>query len=210
MKTGDKSQEEKGLLGKLVIRLTQMFMSHPILSPVFVLAVFGVLAILFFMTDPGIRVLNMALDKFSGEKYVSTEERNRQEVVKATVNREVIDDVRDIRERLEKIEKNLGTSSSNEERVISCGINNVDIQKWELSVTTDNKYNLKLHDKVMIYNKDYSEHIPTAIFYVTAVSQQKKENSPEIYMTEETADAMDIPNANFKGKFSVVMKKLDK
>lgn len=62
----------------------------------------------------------------------------------------------------------------------------------------------------MIYNKDYSEHVPTAIFFVTAESHNAKENSPEVYMTEETANALDIPDANFKGKFSVVMKKLEK
>lgn len=185
-------------------------MRHPWLSLAFCMVLLLILITAFLFTETGIKAMNLALNEISGEKYVTVGERERQIVVSATVNREMVDTVRDIRERLEKIEKNLGTSPENEERVISCGINNVDIQKWELSVATGNKYNLKLHDKVMIYNKDYSEHVPTAIFYVTAESQQRKENSPEVYMTEETANALDIPNANFKGKFSVVMKKIEK
>ncbi len=191
-------------------KLRSMFMKHPVLSNIFVLVIFLICLLCFFMTEPGERILNITLDYVSGAKYVREEEWDRKKIVETTLNHEMIDDVKDIKMKIQKIDKILETNAINEERVIFCGINNVDIGKWELSVTTNNKYDLKLNDKVMIYNKDYSEHVPTAIFFVTAVSSQRKENSPEVYMTEETAEALDIPDANFKGKFSVVMKKLEK
>lgn len=175
----------------------------------FIIIVIGLL-LAFLMTEPGVKVLNLTLDTFSGKKYVPLEDRDRQMLIETTISHELSDNIKEFKVLLEKMEHNVGTNSSDEEKTISCGINNVDIGRWELSVVSGNKYNLKLHDRVVLYNKDYSDHTPTAVFYVTSESDKKSDDSLEVYMTEESAYALDIPEPNYRGKFSVVIRKIER
>ncbi|SFM28781.1 hypothetical protein [Pelosinus propionicus] len=126
-----------------------------------------------------------------------------------SADQETLEKLTEVQNSISKLQQSLTNNSINKEQSAISGINDVDIKKWEISVVTGNKYNLKVKDKVIICNKTYGEHSPSAIFYVTAESPKRNDTSPEICMNQDSALAIDIPDPKFIGKFPVTIKKIE-
>lgn len=120
-----------------------------------------------------------------------------------------IEKLNQIQNELAQLTQTMSSNNNNKEQTVICGLNSPDLKKFELSVVTGNKYNLKLGNKVIISNKVYGENSPSAIFKVTQESSKRNDSSPEICMSEETALALDIPNPTVLGKFTVSVKKIE-
>lgn len=59
--------------------------------------------------------------------------------------------------------------------MVYCGINNVDINNWDLSATPENSLGLKDGDKVVIQNKDYDIHLQSAVVFVKILRRLKRD-----------------------------------
>lgn len=120
-----------------------------------------------------------------------------------------IEKLNQIQNEISQLTQSMANNNSNKEQTATCGVNSKDIKKFELSVVTGNKYNLKVGNKVIVSNNLYGENSPSAIFKVTQESAKRNDSSPEICMSEETALALDIPNPTVLGKFTVGLKKIE-
>jgi|GEM_PF-2724536 len=127
----------------------------------------------------------------------------------SAADQETLEKLTEVQNAISRLQQSLTNNSINKEQSTLCGINDMDVKKWELSVVTGNKYNLKVKDKVIICNKTYGEHSPSAIFYVTTESPKRNDSSPEICMNQDSALAIDIPDPRFIGKFPITIKKIE-
>lgn len=205
--------ENDSVPGKIALSLSQFLNNHPFIS--FAIVLFLAIITIFI----GCAIFSLSSLGETLGSHIAKKWENKQEVsfsnhenaaIMSVANKEALDKIIEMQKSLDQIQHILSSETVDKERNAICGINNADINRWELSVVTGNKYGLKLHDKVLVTNKEYSEHNPTATFFVTSESVRKLANSPDIYMNLESADALDIPDADVKGRFSIMIKKLER
>lgn len=198
---------------KIALSLSQFLKESPFifLAIVFFLAIIAIfIGCAIFSLSPLGEKIGLQIVKKWEDSQESSFSNHDNVAVMNTVNKEALGKIIEMQKSLDQIQHILSSETVDKERNAICGINNADINRWELSVVAGNKYGLKLHDKVLVTNKEYNEHNPTATFFVTSESVRKLTNSPDIYMNLESAEALDIPDADIKGKFSVMIKKLDR
>ena len=121
--------------------------------------------------------------------------KHEKEIVSIAVYEDVVKSLEHVGDEIKEIRQSLSVVD-NDDKKISGGINNT-LGKWQISVYEGNKYKLKNGDAVVITNKTYGKHRPSAIFEV--VSVVKKEGSEgdndraDIFMNPASAESLDIP-----------------
>lgn len=143
------------------------------------------------------------------ERSLVVQSEHDREIVKTRASADIVKQLEQIESSVKNVRQSLYTVDENDKKVVS-GINNY-LGRWEISVYEGNKLNLTVNDMVVISNKTYGEHRPSAIFKVANVSERP--NIPvdtQIFMSAETADFLDVPNATNMGKFEVAIHILPK
>lgn len=143
------------------------------------------------------------------ERLMNYKNDHDREIVKTKASADIVKQLEQIELSVKNVRQSLDTVDENDKKVIS-GIND-HLGRWEISVYDGNKLNLKINDMVVISNKTYGEHRPSAMFKVTNISEKTDSNvETEIFMSAETAEFLDIPNATGLGKFEVSVRALPK
>lgn len=107
---------------------------------------------------------------------------------------------------IKEVKQSLSSSEDNEKKVTS-GINDT-LRKWEVSAYEDNPYNLKVGSHVIVSNKAYGTHRPSAIFEVVSIAKKGSisQKNAEIFMNTSSAEFLDIPNPQDLGLFHVTLR----
>lgn len=143
------------------------------------------------------------------ERFMNYKNDHDREIVKTKASADIVKQLEQIESSVKNVRQSLDTVGENDKKIIS-GIND-HLGRWEISVYDGNKLNLKINDMVVISNKTYGEHRPSAIFKVTNVSEKKDSDvETEIFMSAESAEFLDIPNATGLGKFDISVRVLPK
>lgn len=143
------------------------------------------------------------------ERSLVAQSEHDREIVKTRASADIVKQLERIESSVKNVRQSLYTVDENDKKVVS-GINNY-LGRWEISVYEGNKLNLTVNDMVVISNKTYGEHRPSAIFKVANVSERP--NIPvdtQIFMSAESAEFLDVPNATSMGKFEVAIHFLPK
>lgn len=95
-------------------------------------------------------------------------------------------------------------------RPMKIGINDYELNQWEISVSGKNSLHLEEGDTVLIIN-NRNEHKQSAHYKVKFISKynQKDDGIPELYMSTESALYMGVDDPGFKGEFELSVQKID-
>lgn len=183
---------------EILKRLWNAIKNEPLLGLLIISNVIIVLILFWYLplAQDGKRIYEHLLRE---ENNRSNEEqiikKHEKEIVSIAVYEDVVKSLEHVGDEIKEIRQSLSVVD-NDDKKISGGINNT-LGKWQISVYEGNKYKLKNGDAVVITNKTYGKHRPSAIFEV--VSVVKKESSDgdsdraDIFMNPASAESLDIP-----------------
>lgn len=128
--------------------------------------------------------------KANAEQFIKKHER---ETVKITVHEDVAESLEHVGNEIKEIQQSLTVVDENDKK-ISAGINDT-IGKWQISVYEGNKHKLKNGDMVVVTNRTYGKHRPSAIFEVVSVVNKNdiSTDSADIFISTASAESLDIP-----------------
>lgn len=171
------------------------FLSLAIVIIIILICIIGLILVWYLPIANDIKSISNHLTGEETKKIQRESNIPPQEVVKTVVHDDVAKSLEHVGDEIKEIRQSLSVIDS-EDKKISGGINNT-LGKWQISVYEGNKYKLKNGDAVVITNKTYGKHRPSAIFEV--VSVVKKESSDgdsdraDIFMNLASAESLDIP-----------------
>jgi len=148
---------------------------------------------------------NVELDSVKKTAENNIEDYDREKIVIA-VHEDVIKTLDQAEILLKEVKQSL-SSSEDDEKKITSGINDT-LKKWEVSVYEDNPYKLKIGSHIIVSNKAYGTHQPSAIFEVVSIAKKGSvsQKTAEIFMSASSAEFLDIPNPKVLGLFHVTLR----
>ena len=108
----------------------------------------------------------------------------------------------DISSAIQELRSDVDSVISSDNVTLSCGINDDELDSWEVSVAGNNVLRLKDGDDVLLINVA-SPHIPSGKFHVKFVRTDNSNRTKEIYVNSESAKFLGINNPMQKGVFDL-------
>lgn len=108
---------------------------------------------------------------------------------------------------LQKLRNDVDSKISTDNMILKCGINNQELEKWEISISGKNTLNLKEGDQILLINS-YSQHTPSGQFRVKFIRNVVEPNKPEIYINAESAKHFEIDDSERVGVFDLKVQKI--
>lgn len=150
---------------------------------------------------------------------ILTHYQNRTELAKATrdsINppttktedlREISKKLTDIAAAVQGLRNEVDAKISTDNIILRCGINNQELNKWEVSVSGKNTLGLKEGDEILLINS-YSHQVQSAKFKVKFIRQNVESAKPEIYINLDSARYFDINDPERVGIFDLKAQKI--
>ena len=121
--------------------------------------------------------------------------------------REISKKLTDIAASLQGLRNEVDSKISTDNFILRCGINNEELNKWEISVSGKNTLGLKEGDEILLINS-YSHQIQSAKFKVKFVRLNSENNKAEIYINLDSARYFDINDPERIGNFDLKAQKI--
>lgn len=178
----------------MLIKIGNFFTKHPIGT----LAVFQI-AIIFILlwylpVAQDVKSIYAHLmreeEKLNAEQFIQTHER---ETIKIAVHEDIAKSLEHVGNDIKEIQQSLSIVDEGDKK-INAGINDT-LGKWQISVYEGNKHKLKNGDMVVVTNRTYGKHRPSAIFEVVSVVNKNdiSTDSADIFISTASAESLDIP-----------------
>lgn len=111
---------------------------------------------------------------------------------------------------LHGLKNDIDTKITYDNLSIRCGINNGELDDWEVSVSGKNTLNLSEGNEILLVNTT-SSHTPSAKYIVKFVRKSDKENDKykaELYINKAAAKYLLIDNAEDRGEFDLKVQRI--
>lgn len=168
--------------------------------------IIGLLLIIIFIMGLGyVFFLNNA--KKATELAIATQDSINPPTPKAEDLRVISKKLTSIAEDLQVLRNDVDSKISTDNMIMRCGINNQELNKWEVSVSGKNTYKLKEGDQILLINS-YSPQIQSAKFRVKFVRDIVEAGKPEIYINLESAQYFAINDPDKVGIFDLKIQRL--
>ena len=139
--------------------------------------------------------------------------KSTEQIINPPTSKEA--DLRDVSKKLTVILEDLNELKQRVDRKmvvnnrrILFGINEVELERWEISVSGKNTLHLVEGDKVLVVNA-LSPQQQSAQFTVRFVRKNEKEDMPEMYINRVAAEFFGVVNPEVIGVFELTIQKID-